>query len=69
MTEVRCLFLGLNVALYVPPPVPFDIAAMNLGYGGALGLAWLAANPGLYAAGMIAQLGQLARESQARKDR
>jgi len=62
LTEVRCLFLVLNVAFYLKPPVPFDVAGMSLGYGDVLGMVWIAANLGLYAAGMIAQLGRLARE-------
>lgn len=70
LTEVRCLFLGLNIALYVKPPVPFEIAGIGLGYGDALGFLWIAANLGLYAAGMIAQLRQLAHEEPpADKDR
>jgi len=70
LTEVRCLFLGLNIALYVKPPAPFEIAGMSLGYGDALGFVWIAANLGLYAAGMIGQLRELAHEEPpADKDR
>jgi phosphatidylglycerophosphate synthase len=70
LTEVRCLFLSLNLAFYLKPPVAFDIADMKVGYGDALGIAWIAANLGLYVAGTVAQLGQLARdEPPAGKDR
>ena len=70
LTEVRCLFLALNVAFYLKAPVPLDIAGARLGYGDVLGIAWIAVNLGLYAAGMIAQLRQLAREEpSAGKDR
>lgn len=70
LTEVRCLFLALNIAFFVRPPVPFEVAGQSLGYGDLLGLAWIAVNIGLYVAGMIAQLGLLAREEPpAEKDR
>lgn len=70
LTEVRCLFLALNIAFYLNPPVPFGIAGLSLGYGDVLGIAWIAVNLGLYAAGMIAQLGRLARdEPPPKKDR
>jgi archaetidylinositol phosphate synthase len=62
LTEVRCLFLALNIAFFMKPPVPFDLAGWRLGYGDLLGLAWIAANLGLYILGMIQQLRQLARE-------
>ena len=62
LTEVRCLFLALNAAFYLKPPVPFDIAGTSLGYGDALGIAWIAVNLGLYLAGMIGQLRQLSRD-------
>lgn len=70
LTEVRCLFLALNVSFYLKPPVPLDIAGLSLGYGDMLGIVWIAVNLGLYVVGMIAQLGQLARdEPPAGKDR
>lgn len=70
LTEVRCVFLALNIAFFVTPPVPFEVAGHSLGYGDLLGLAWIAANLGLYVAGMITQLRQLAREEPpAGKDR
>lgn len=59
LTEVRCLFLALNVAFYLKPPVPLDIAGTSLGYGDMLGIAWIVVNLGLYLAGTI---GQLSRE-------
>lgn len=62
LTEVRCLFLALNIAFYLKTPAPFEVAGLSLGYGDALGIAWIVVNLGLYAAGMITQLGQLARE-------
>lgn len=62
LTEVRCLFLALNVAFYLKPPVPLDIAGASFGCGDLLGVAWIAANLGLYLAGMFGQLGQLARD-------
>ncbi len=62
LTEVRCLFLALNVAFYLKPPVPLDIAGASFGYGDLLGVAWIAVNLGLYLAGMFGQLGQLARD-------
>lgn len=62
LTEVRCLFLALNVAFYLKPPVPLDIAGTRLGYGDMLGIVWIAANLGLFVMGMIGQLGQLARD-------
>lgn len=62
LTEVRCLFLALNVAFYLTPPVPLDISGMRLGYGDMLGIAWISANLVLYRAGMSGQLGQLSRE-------
>ncbi len=70
LTEVRCLFLALNVAFYVKPPVPLDIAGTSLGYGDMLGIAWIIANLGLYVMGMIGQLGRLSQdEPPAGKDR
>ena len=70
LTEVRCLFLALNIAFFVKPPLPFEVAGQELGYGDLLGLAWIVANLGLYVAGMVAQLRQLAREEPpAGKDR
>ncbi len=62
LTEVRCLFLALNVAFLMKPPVPFPVAGWTLGYGDLLGLAWIAVNIGLYVVGMNTQLRQLARE-------
>lgn len=62
LTEVRCLFLALNVAFYLKPPVPLDIAGTSLGYGDMLGIAWIVVNFGLYLAGTVGQLGQLSRE-------
>lgn len=62
LTEVRCLFLALNVAFFLKAPVPFAVAGWTLGYGDLLGLAWIAVNIGLYVIGMSAQLRQLARE-------
>jgi phosphatidylglycerophosphate synthase len=62
LTEVRCLFLALNIAFFVKAPVPFELAGWTLGYGDLLGLLWIAANLGLYVVGMIAQLRQLARQ-------
>lgn len=59
LTEVRCLFLALNVAFYLKPPVPLDIAGTSLGYGDIPGIAWIVVNLGLYLAGTI---GQLSRE-------
>lgn len=70
LTEVRCLFLALNIAFYLKPPAPFEVAGLSLGYGDALGIVWIAANLGLYVTGMVAQLGLLARdEPPAGKDR
>jgi phosphatidylglycerophosphate synthase len=62
LTEVRCLFLALNVAFYLKPPGSLDIAGTHLGYGDMLGIVWIAANLGLFVMGMIGQLGQLARD-------
>ena len=62
LTEVRCLFLALNVAFYLKPPVPLDIAGTSLGYGDMLGITWIVANLGLYLGGMIGQLGRLSGE-------
>lgn len=62
LTEVRCLFLAVNVAFYLKPPEPFDIAGVRLGYGDLLGMAWIIANLGLYTVGMIRELGQLASD-------
>lgn len=69
LTEVRCLFLVLNVAFYLKPPVPLDIAGASLGYGDMLGIAWIAVNLGLYVAGMIGQLRQLARDEPPGRDK
>lgn len=62
LTEVRCLFLALNVAFYLKPPVPLDIARTSLGYGDMLGFAWIVANLGLYIMGMVGQLAHLTRD-------
>lgn len=53
---------ALNIALFVNPPAPFEVAGLNLGWGDLLGLVWIAVTLGLDGAGMIAQLRQLARE-------
>ena len=62
LTEVRCLFLALNVAFYLKPPGRFDVVGMSLGYGDVLGIVWIVANLGLYVVGMIRELGHLARD-------
>lgn len=70
LTEVRCLFLAVNIAFYLKPPAPLGIAGTSLGYGDVLGIVWIAVNLGLYAVGMIALLRQLAgEEPPAGKDR
>lgn len=58
--------LALNVAFFVKPPTPFEVARLNLGYGDLLGLVWIAVTWGLYGAGTIAQLRQLASEERPR---
>lgn len=62
LTEVRCLFLLVNVAFYLKPPQAVDIAGMSLGYGDMLGILWITINLGLYVAGMCGELVRLARE-------
>lgn len=68
LTEVRCLFFALNVVFYLRPPVPLDIAGTRAGYGDMLGIIWIAANVGLFVAGMIGQLRQLGRDEPPGKD-
>jgi len=57
LTEVRLLFLQLNTAVYLKPPIPLDIAGMRLGFGDLRSIAWIAVNSGLYVMGMIGELG------------
>lgn len=63
LTEVRCLLFAANVAFYLKPPEPFDLAGSTLGYGDVLGIVWIIVNLGLYVAGMIGELKRLAREA------
>ena len=62
LTEVRCLFLAVNVAFYLKPPEQIEIVGFSLGYGDMLGIVWIAVNLALYVLGMIRELGGLARD-------
>jgi phosphatidylglycerophosphate synthase len=66
LTEIRCMFAMLNILLYFLPPRPLPISGMSISYADLLGLAWIAANLGLYLVVMITELKRLAREEPAR---
>jgi archaetidylinositol phosphate synthase len=67
LTEIRCMFVVLNVLFYFLPPRPLPIDGMSISYADLLGLAWITANLALYLAVMIAELKRLAREEPTRR--
>lgn len=67
LTEIRCMFVALNCLFYFLPPHPLPMDGMDISYADLLGLAWIAANLGLYVVVMIAELKGLAREEPVRR--
>lgn len=65
LTEVRCLFVVVNVVFYLVPPVPFEVAGRQAGYGDMLGIAWIVANLVTYLRTMISELRSIHREERS----
>lgn len=66
LTELRCLFFGLNALLYFLPPWPFEIGGLSTTYAELLGVAWIAGTLGHYVVTMASEARRLGREEPPR---
>jgi len=62
LTELRCLFVIMNVLFYLLPPSPFQWGAMTLSYADVLATAWILGTLYLYGTTMLSELRRLGRE-------
>ena len=62
LTELRCLFVVVNILFYLVPPHPFQWGAMTLTYADVLGTAWILGTLYLYGTTMLAELRRLDQE-------
>jgi phosphatidylglycerophosphate synthase len=62
LTELRCLFVIMNILFYLVPPQPLQWAATTLTYADVLGTAWILGTLYLYGTTMLAELRRLNAE-------
>lgn len=48
LTEVRCMFIFINIVFYFVPPTPLHFVDLTMHYGDVLGVVWIFVNLGLY---------------------